>query len=217
MPWSEKPPMSERRRFIDEYLRGSGTIVISVRATASAASSGTRGSRDSWSRATARWRTALLITARRRHPTWGPRKILDSRRPRHGMELPATSTVGALFKRHGLVRPKRRRPQPGHPGRPTTRSSLPMPCGQRTATATSHWAPAFAATRSRSSTGTPAFCSRARPSHTPRGPEYPSHYLTRYVSTNGGVRFHNRYITVAPARIGEHIGLQDVADGRWAI
>lgn len=49
------------------------------------------------------------------------------------------------------------------------------------------------------------------------GPEYPSHYLPRYVSTNGGVRFHNRYITVAPALIGEHIGLEEVADGRWAV
>ena len=26
MPWSEKTPMSERRRFIDEFLRGSGTM-----------------------------------------------------------------------------------------------------------------------------------------------------------------------------------------------
>ena len=26
MPWSEKTPMSERRRFIDEYLRSSGTM-----------------------------------------------------------------------------------------------------------------------------------------------------------------------------------------------
>ena len=40
---------------------------------------------------------------------------------------------------------------------------------------------------------------------------------TRYVSTNGGLRFHNRYITVAPALIGEHVGLEEVADGRWAL
>ena len=26
MPWSEKTPVSERRRFIDEFLRGSGTM-----------------------------------------------------------------------------------------------------------------------------------------------------------------------------------------------
>jgi hypothetical protein len=48
-------------------------------------------------------------------------------------------------------------------------------------------------------------------------PEYPGHYLTRYVSTNGGVRFHRRYITIAPALIGEHVGFEEVADGRWAL
>jgi hypothetical protein len=48
-------------------------------------------------------------------------------------------------------------------------------------------------------------------------PEYPSHYLTRYVSTNGGVRLHRRYITIAPALIGEHVGFDEVADGRWAL
>jgi hypothetical protein len=47
--------------------------------------------------------------------------------------------------------------------------------------------------------------------------EYPSHYVTRYVSTNGGLRFHNRYITIARALIGEHVGLAEVADGRWAL
>jgi len=49
------------------------------------------------------------------------------------------------------------------------------------------------------------------------GPEYPSHYGTRYVSTNGGVRFHRRYVTLAPALIGEHVGFEEVADGRWAV
>jgi hypothetical protein len=49
------------------------------------------------------------------------------------------------------------------------------------------------------------------------GPEYPAHYLTRYVSTNGGVRFHRRYITIAPALIGEHVGFEEIADGRWAL
>ena len=49
------------------------------------------------------------------------------------------------------------------------------------------------------------------------GPSYPEHYLDRYVSTNGGVRFHRRYITIAPALIGERIGLEEIADGRWAL
>lgn len=49
------------------------------------------------------------------------------------------------------------------------------------------------------------------------GPSYPEHYVDRYVSTNGGVRFHRRYITIAPALIGERVGREEIADGRWAL
>ena len=48
-------------------------------------------------------------------------------------------------------------------------------------------------------------------------PEYPEHFTTRYVSTNGGMRFHNHYVTLAPALIGEHIELDEIADGVWAV
>ena len=69
---------------------------------------------------------ALLREARYRHPTWGPRKILDYLTPRHPLAVwPAASTIGTLFKRHGLVRPRRRHTKPGHPGRPTTPMSAP--------------------------------------------------------------------------------------------
>jgi len=45
-----------------------------------------------------------LVELRRKHPTWGPRKLLQHfarKDPRR--ELPAASTVGALLKRLGLV------------------------------------------------------------------------------------------------------------------
>jgi len=51
-----------------------------------------------------------VLSLRREHPTWGPRKLvawLDAREPH--WELPAASTVGELLKRHGLVRPRHRR------------------------------------------------------------------------------------------------------------
>jgi putative transposase len=52
----------------------------------------------------------LLVEVRRRHPTWGPRKVLDRLRLRHpDLELPAASTVGDLFRRRGLVERHRRR------------------------------------------------------------------------------------------------------------
>lgn len=50
-----------------------------------------------------------IIGLRRRHPRWGPRKlavVLQRRSPR--IALPATSTIGEILKRSGLVRPRRR-------------------------------------------------------------------------------------------------------------
>lgn len=52
----------------------------------------------------------VLLEARRKHPTWGPRKILPwLARKRPDLDLPAPSTVGDLFRRYGLTRPRRRR------------------------------------------------------------------------------------------------------------
>ncbi len=54
-----------------------------------------------------------LIAAKRAHPTWGPKKVvawLRATRPEGCW--PAPSTVGAIFKRAGLVQPRRRRRSP---------------------------------------------------------------------------------------------------------
>lgn len=363
MPWRVQTPMSERRRFIDEYLRGTASMTVLCASYGISRRVGYKwltrflveGDRALEDRSrrprTSPWAIApdvatLLLTARRRHPTWGPRKILAYLRPRHRqLQLPAASTVGALFKRHGLVRPQRRRPRPGHPGRPTSPILAPndvwtadfkghfaLGCGLRchpltivdgysrfllacealrhptTAAAKAVFTRVFQAyglpDRLRTDNGTPfatlalnrlstlsvwwmklgirpeliepaspqqnarherlhrtlkaeatkppkatfraqqrrfnAFraeynterphealagkppaavyrpARRVFPARIP-GPEYPSHYLTRYVSTNGGVRFHRRYLTIAPALIGEHVGFEEVADGRWAL
>jgi len=53
------------------------------------------------------------------HPTWGPKKLVHylARRHREVRVWPAGSTVADLLKRHGRVRPRRRRPSPPvHPG-----------------------------------------------------------------------------------------------------
>ena len=61
---------------------------------------------------------ALVVAARQKHPTWGPRKLVPWIAKRHpGVALPAASTVGAILKRHGLVEPRRRRRVAAHPGR----------------------------------------------------------------------------------------------------
>lgn len=62
-----------------------------------------------------------LVSARKRHPTWGPKKLvawLAEKDP--SLDLPAPSTAGALLAREGLVRPrKRRRRKWEHPGKPS--------------------------------------------------------------------------------------------------
>jgi len=63
------------------------------------------------------WAVAALIRLREQHPSWGPKKLIARLRtqdPR--LALPAVSTAGELLKRHGLVKPQRRRSRPVHPG-----------------------------------------------------------------------------------------------------
>ena len=51
-----------------------------------------------------------LLELRRRHPSWGPRKLLAwLERQEPGQGWPRASTVGGLLKRAGLVEPCRRR------------------------------------------------------------------------------------------------------------
>lgn len=55
---------------------------------------------------------ALLVETRRARPRWGPRKILPwiaRKYPALADQLPAPSTVGDLYRRHGLVKPRKRR------------------------------------------------------------------------------------------------------------
>jgi transposase InsO family protein len=54
-----------------------------------------------------------LLAVRRRHPRWGPKKLLVVAQRRHrGMTWPARSTLAALLKRHGVVTPRPRRRAP---------------------------------------------------------------------------------------------------------
>lgn len=56
------------------------------------------------------WIIRELLAVRREHRTWGPKKaraVLHAAYPR--AKLPAVSTIAALFKRHGLIHPRRRR------------------------------------------------------------------------------------------------------------
>ena len=136
MPWSETTAMQQKTQFIADYLRDRYTISelceryrISRKTGYKWAErymlEGLDGLRDR-SRAPKRCshRTPeaveqALVEARRRHPTWGPRKLLwKLRRLRPALPWPAPSTAGDILRRHGLVerRPSRRRFE--HPGKP---------------------------------------------------------------------------------------------------
>ncbi|MGH7286590.1 MAG: integrase core domain-containing protein, partial [Myxococcota bacterium] len=64
---------------------------------------------------------------RRRHPSWGPRKLLawlEARRPE--TDWPAASSVGELLRREGLVSERHRKPRrEPHPGPPQLAAQAP--------------------------------------------------------------------------------------------
>ena len=54
----------------------------------------------------------LVLAARKRFPHWGPRKLRAILSRRHPLILlPATSTIGVLLEREGLVQPRKLRPK----------------------------------------------------------------------------------------------------------
>jgi hypothetical protein len=48
-------------------------------------------------------------------------------------------------------------------------------------------------------------------------PEYRGPFQVRYVSRNGGVRWHNRWVNVSHVLAEEYVGLGEVADGIWSV
>jgi transposase InsO family protein len=64
---------------------------------------------------------AALLDARRRHPSWGGKKLLALVHKRHPRwDLPHRSTVCEILGRHGMVPKRRARRRIGHPGKPTS-------------------------------------------------------------------------------------------------
>jgi hypothetical protein len=53
----------------------------------------------------------VLIAERKRHPTWGPKKLKNVLERRLEQSLPAASTVGDILARNGLVDRRKGRPR----------------------------------------------------------------------------------------------------------
>lgn len=142
MPWLETSPMTERMQLV-EYQRGLVPLAELARRagvsrktaytwTARFESAGALGLQDQSRRprtcghATAPAAIEAVLALRRRHPTWGPKKLLHVLRQRHPeVAWPARSTAADVLARHGLVVSPRRVRRPGHPGRPRTPMTAP--------------------------------------------------------------------------------------------
>lgn len=136
MPWSETTPMRERLRFIVDLERNLYTMTelcehhgisrkTGYKWAARYVAEGLDGLKDR-SRAPKRCphqtedrAVKALVDARRKHPRWGPKKLVAWLAKRYPTwNLPAPSTAGDILKRHGLVKPRTRRRKSPHPGRP---------------------------------------------------------------------------------------------------
>jgi transposase InsO family protein len=59
----------------------------------------------------------MVVRERKRHPSWGPKKLKDVLEQRLGHPVPAASTLGMILVRRGLIEPRKIRRR--HPPRPT--------------------------------------------------------------------------------------------------
>ena len=143
MPWKERTPMQEKMRFVTDYWEGLfGLSELSRRYGISRKTAykwlrrmEAEGPGGLEERAPVALRVAnrtderveaLIVAFRRKHPTWGPRKLLWNLSGREaGVELPSASTVAAILKRQGLSSGRRRRRREGHGGRPRTEAVRP--------------------------------------------------------------------------------------------
>ena len=138
MPWSQTSPMDQRTQFIADFLRESLSITELCQLYNVSRKTGYKwierylhhgpAGLEERSRkpqrspnATADDIVAAILESRRRHPTWGGKKLLTLLHKGHPRwELPGRSTVCDILSRHGMVLKRRQRRRIGHPGKPTT-------------------------------------------------------------------------------------------------
>lgn len=143
MPWRDASPMDQRTQFIGEHLRGGRTITelcddygVSrktgykwieryLRQGAAGLEERSRRPRRSPNETAEEIVTAIL-DARRRHPSWGGKKLLALLHRRHPRWLlPGRATACDILSRHGMVPTRRQRRRIGHPGKPTSQILAP--------------------------------------------------------------------------------------------
>jgi transposase InsO family protein len=126
MPWKETDSMNERIKFISAYLGGEDSITDLCSDFGISRKTGYKWieryeqsgvealldrSRAPLTHANAVCDEAIteILKAREKHPRWGPRKLLVLLERRYpNMDLPVASTIGAILRRNGLIKPKKR-------------------------------------------------------------------------------------------------------------
>jgi transposase InsO family protein len=134
MPWRETSPVEERERFIKDLRHGLFTMPELCQRYGISRKTGYkwagRYEERGWDGLVDRSRAPktcphridalvgrMICDVRRKHPSWGPFKILQYLEPRYPeIEWPAISTMGDLLIRRGLVKKRRRRRKHPHPG-----------------------------------------------------------------------------------------------------
>ena len=137
MPWSQTSPMDQRTQFIADYLRGCLSITELCALYDVSRKTGYKwidrylhygpaglDERSRKPRASPNQTDQEIVTAllesRRRHPSWGAKKLLVLLHKGHPRwDLPGRSTVCDILSRHGMVPKQRQRRRIGHPGKPT--------------------------------------------------------------------------------------------------
>jgi putative transposase len=143
MPWSHTSPMDQKTQFVAAYLRDRLSVTELCELYGISRKTGytwidrylihgpqgleERSRRPSTSpRHTPAQVVAAIVEARRRHPSWGAKKLLSILCKRHARwPWPARSTVCDILSRNGLVPKKRQRRVIGHPGKPTSHIDAP--------------------------------------------------------------------------------------------
>lgn len=70
--------------------------------------------------------TDYIVSCRKKHPSWGARKITQkAQKEASHLELPSETTINNIIKGHGLINKKRKRRKPGHPGKPSKTAHSP--------------------------------------------------------------------------------------------
>src|SRR5688500_17634795 len=128
MPWKAKAPVDLRREFFTRLAEGERMTDLcreygisrknAYKFKARLDAAGAAGLADQ-SRApihiphkTPPEIVELVLKARRKHPTWGPKKIKETLERKHHRVLPSANTIGNILARAGLVERRRQRPRP---------------------------------------------------------------------------------------------------------